>query len=314
MPGRGQRGGEDAADPADADDTHGEAGRAFGRRASGHERFVPVLGGGYRTVVRSLRRSGRRAVITWRAATEQALYGDGGFYRRRRVPPTTSAPPCTRRRCSPRPCWPRRAPACQHVVDVGSGRGELLRRCAGSTRRCDLVGVEVADRPGRPAGGDRLARPSCPTGSTALVIGNEWLDNVPVDAAVVDRARLAAAAGRPGDRCRTTPAEPCRLARPRVAGRGGGRLGERGATGRRSAGRATRPGRPRSASLVARRRGSRRLPPSARADRPRAGSLAGYRSGRRVDPVPDGSCDITSHVALDSCAAAGRRPARTGRC
>ena len=42
-----------------------------------------------------------------------------------------------------------------------------------------------------------------------------------------------------------------------------------------------------------------------RTDRPRAGSLAGYRSGRRVAPVPDGTCDITSHVALDACAAAG---------
>ena len=42
-----------------------------------------------------------------------------------------------------------------------------------------------------------------------------------------------------------------------------------------------------------------------RTDRPRAGSLAGYRSGRLVAPVPDGTCDITSHVALDSCAAAG---------
>jgi SAM-dependent MidA family methyltransferase len=42
-----------------------------------------------------------------------------------------------------------------------------------------------------------------------------------------------------------------------------------------------------------------------RADRPRDGSLTGYRDGRQVPPVPDGSCDITSHVALDACAAAG---------
>ena len=39
--------------------------------------------------------------------------------------------------------------------------------------------------------------------------------------------------------------------------------------------------------------------------RPSAGSLTGYRDGRRVPPVPDGSCDVTSHVALDACAAAG---------
>ena len=34
------------------------------------------------------------------------------------------------------------------------------------------------------------------------------------------------------------------------------------------------------------------------------GSLAGYRSGRMVDPVPNGSCDITAHVAMDACGAA----------
>jgi len=42
-----------------------------------------------------------------------------------------------------------------------------------------------------------------------------------------------------------------------------------------------------------------------RGERPRAGTLAGYRDGRPVPPVPDGSCDLTAHVALDACAAAG---------
>ena len=35
------------------------------------------------------------------------------------------------------------------------------------------------------------------------------------------------------------------------------------------------------------------------------GTLTGYRDGRRVRPVPDGSCDLTAHVAFDACAAAG---------
>lgn len=38
--------------------------------------------------------------------------------------------------------------------------------------------------------------------------------------------------------------------------------------------------------------------------RPPFGTLTGFRSGREVRPVPDGSCDLTSHVALDACAAA----------
>jgi SAM-dependent MidA family methyltransferase len=35
------------------------------------------------------------------------------------------------------------------------------------------------------------------------------------------------------------------------------------------------------------------------------GTLTGYREGRQVAPVPDGTCDITAHVALDAVAAAG---------
>src|SRR5690606_26801232 len=42
-----------------------------------------------------------------------------------------------------------------------------------------------------------------------------------------------------------------------------------------------------------------------RRTRPAHGTLTGYRDGRAVPPVPDGSCDITAHVALDACAAAG---------
>ncbi|WBB93073.1 SAM-dependent methyltransferase [Verrucosispora sp. WMMC514] len=46
------------------------------------------------------------------------------------------------------------------------------------------------------------------------------------------------------------------------------------------------------------------------AERPIDGSLTGYRAGRQVPPVPDGSCDVTAHVAIDSVAAAGERVAR----
>ncbi|MFI9810535.1 SAM-dependent methyltransferase [Saccharothrix variisporea] len=34
------------------------------------------------------------------------------------------------------------------------------------------------------------------------------------------------------------------------------------------------------------------------------GTFTAYRGGRRVEPVFDGSCDLTAHVALDACAAA----------
>src|SRR5205085_5473166 len=35
-------------------------------------------------------------------------------------------------------------------------------------------------------------------------------------------------------------------------------------------------------------------------ERPLLGTLTGFRDGREVPPVPDGSCDITAAVALDS--------------
>ena len=34
------------------------------------------------------------------------------------------------------------------------------------------------------------------------------------------------------------------------------------------------------------------------------GTLSGYRAGRLISPIPDGSCNITAHVAIDACAAA----------
>lgn len=41
-----------------------------------------------------------------------------------------------------------------------------------------------------------------------------------------------------------------------------------------------------------------------RGARPPFGTLTGFRRGLEVRPVPDGSCDLTAHVALDACAAA----------
>ncbi len=41
--------------------------------------------------------------------------------------------------------------------------------------------------------------------------------------------------------------------------------------------------------------------------RPPFGTLTGFREGRETAPVPDGSCDLTAHVALDACALPGAR-------
>jgi hypothetical protein len=41
--------------------------------------------------------------------------------------------------------------------------------------------------------------------------------------------------------------------------------------------------------------------------RPPFGTLTGFRGGRETTPVPDGSRDLTAHVALDACALPGGR-------
>ncbi|WP_433116095.1 SAM-dependent methyltransferase [Micromonospora sp. CA-246542] len=47
-----------------------------------------------------------------------------------------------------------------------------------------------------------------------------------------------------------------------------------------------------------------------REGRPVDGTLTGFRGGRQVPPVPDGSSDVTAHVAMDSIASAGAAVAR----
>lgn len=44
------------------------------------------------------------------------------------------------------------------------------------------------------------------------------------------------------------------------------------------------------------------------------GTLTGYRSGRVVRPVPDGTVNLTAHVAMDSCAAAWPGTSITRQC
>jgi SAM-dependent MidA family methyltransferase len=44
--------------------------------------------------------------------------------------------------------------------------------------------------------------------------------------------------------------------------------------------------------------------------RPPLGTLTGFRGGRQVLPVPDGSCDVTAHVAVDAVAVSVGQPYR----
>ena len=191
-------------------------------------------------------------------------------------------------------------PARLDVVDVGAGRGELLGG-AGRAGPGRAAGAARADRgragaaSGRAAAVRDLAGPTCRPGWSALLIATEWLDNVPLDVAVGDRYVTVVRRRRRGcgRTCGRTPTGdwldrwwPCRpAARGRPGpGRGVGGCGRRG--GARTGGR-----------------GRLRAPAGAR---PVDGSLTGFRAGRQVAPVPDGSCDVTAHVAIDAVAAGAR--------
>ncbi|MEV0001315.1 SAM-dependent methyltransferase [Micromonospora sp. NPDC050980] len=230
-------------------------------------------------------------------------------------------------------------PARLDVVDVGAGRGELLRALLAQAPPA------VADRI-RPVAVERAARPpdlppeidwrpEIPARITGLLLATEWLDNVPLDVAtdtpdgwrllLVDPATGHEFPGPPPSPADTAwltrwwpvPSPPARTfgefatgpdhaADPPVTGAGhGGPGGWRVEIGReRDEAWADAVGRIERGAALAVDYGH------LRDARPMDGTLTGYRDGRQVPPVPDGSCDVTAHVAMDSVAAAGERVAR----
>ncbi|MBD3575167.1 MULTISPECIES: SAM-dependent methyltransferase [Streptomyces] len=250
---------------------------------------------------------GRRGPVGWRAAMEAALYGPGGFYVRPGGPgpaghfrTSVHASPLFARAVARLLCrvdGQLGRPDRLDLVDVGAGRGELLagvlaalpEETAARVRPC---AVEKAERP---AGLDPritwAAEP--PRGAVGLLFANEWLDNVPLDVAEDGRYVLVGPDGA------ETPGGPVGGADREWLARwwpGGGRA---------------EIGRPRdeawAAAVATLERGLAVAVDYAhtRAGRPPHGTLTGFRDGRQVPPVPDGGCDVTAHVALDSCAGPG---------
>ncbi|MGW0644903.1 SAM-dependent methyltransferase [Streptomyces badius] len=257
----------------------------------------------------------------WREAAQAALYGDVGFYR---SPARSPKGPAGHFRTSVH-ASPLFAGAVARLltgiarelntgtvalVDVGAGRGELLTgvlaALAARPEAPDVTpyAVEVAARP--PGLDPRIewcAEP--PAGVTGLLFANEWLDNVPVEVAEADaegvpryvQVRTSDGAERLGAPVTgadaawlerwwplSVPGERAEIGRPRDAAWAG-------AVGSLAAGLAV-------AVDYAHGRDAR----------PPFGTLTGFRGGREVRPVPDGSCDLTAHVALDACAAAVTEP------
>ncbi|NEA65515.1 SAM-dependent methyltransferase [Streptomyces sp. SID12488] len=252
----------------------------------------------------------------WRAATQEALYGEQGFYRRPEGPAghfrtSVHASPLFAGAVARLLCRVDEAlghPTSLGFVDMGAGRGELVTGVLAAlppevAARARGYAVELADRP---ADLDHrvewLAEP--PGGITGLLFANEWLDNVPVEVVEVD------------------PAGVPRLVLVRRDG--SERLGEPvvGADAEWLArwwplppetGLRAETGLPRDTAWAAARatvdRGLAVAVDYAHTAgaRPPFGTLTGFRAGRGTAPVPDGSCDLTAHVALDACAGPGGR-------
>ncbi|GHF76295.1 hypothetical protein GCM10018787_26260 [Streptomyces thermodiastaticus] len=249
----------------------------------------------------------------WRAAAEEALYGPEGFYRRPEGPAahfrtSVHASPLFAGAVARLLCRVDRLlgrPAELDFVDMAAGRGELaggvLAALPGEVAgRVRVHAVEIA---GRPAGLDpRIAwRGEPPERICGLLFANEWLDNVPVDVAEVDRDGVPrrVLVGRDGTE---------RLGEP-VAGEDADWLArwwplpaEPGLRAEIGLPRDTAWAR--AVSRLARGLAVAVDYGHVSGERPWYGTLTGFRDGRETAPVPDGSCDLTAHVALDACAAA----------
>jgi SAM-dependent MidA family methyltransferase len=232
--------------------------------------------------------------VRWRDAWQAALYAEGGFFRTSRPADhfrtsvhvgafAGAIAELVRRTESPT------------VVDVGAGSGELLEALhplVGDD--IELIGVEVSGRP------DSLHERigwlrAMPDRVEGLLIANEWLDNVPCDVVeldddgVVREVLVDPATGEEtlGDTY-DSPwlREWWRLTQP----------GERAEIGdARDAAWADAVSRVRGTAIAIDYGHTRD-------DRPPFGTLRSYAGGREVDVVPDGSRDITAHVAVDSVA------------
>ena len=253
---------------------------------------------------------------TWREATTHALYGRDGFYRRERASDhfrtSVHASPLFARAIEAlaRDCKSR------IVVDIGSGSGELLRELHRRESDLELVGVDLSPRPvdlpdsvrWTPTLVDlettRTVEPPVLSRDDVLVVANEWLDDIPVDVVEVDdtgRPRVVHVDPLSGtEHLGETPASDDLAWLDRWWPLDGAEPGTRAEVGRtRDLAWAATVRCVHQGVVVAIDYSHRR------SDRPPIGTLAGYRAGRSVAPVPNGSCDITAHVALDSCASAG---------
>ena len=234
--------------------------------------------------------------VSWRTAWEAALYGDSGFFRR-------SAPVDHFRTSAHVGTFAEavaelaRQVGARTVVDLGSGRGELLvalRPLLGPD--VELVGVEVADRPAD-LPDDIGWTPELPARVEGLLVANEWLDNLPCT--VVERAddgtvREVLVDPATGDETLGDVHDSAWLRRWWPLSTPGERAEDGGTRDTAWADAVARV----DGVAIAIDYGH------LRADRPPFGTVRSYAGGREVDVRLDGSRDVTADVAVDAVAEA----------
>lgn len=214
-------------------------------------------------------------MTTFREAWHTALYGPDGFYRRERP----AAHFRTSVHASPLfgQALARLAQAidADQVVDIGAGSGELgkVLRAEG----LDVLDIELDDE--------------LPDSLTGLVVANEWLDNIPCDLVEWDEDGVPHYLTADLDRGDVVKGNDLAWLEQWWPGEPGDRA-EIGRTRDEA-----------WSNVVARLQDGLAVAIDyghTRTDRPPYGTLTAFRAGRECEPVLDGSCDLTAHVALDS--------------
>jgi SAM-dependent MidA family methyltransferase len=232
--------------------------------------------------------------VPWRRAWQDALYGPGGFFVSHRpgdhFRTSVTASPVFAEAVA------RLADdeGLTTIVDMGAGGGELLTNLQLIDAELRLIGIDLAPRPDNlPATIDWQNQ--LPTEFEGLLLANEWLDNIPCDVVEVDGEGVTRFV----------------LVDPQTSLE---QLGEAVDSAWLNAwwpisepGQRAEIGEPRDqawADAVGRVTGLAVAVDYGhqKADRPPFGSLASFATGQEIDVRPDGTRDVTAHVAIDAVA------------
>jgi SAM-dependent MidA family methyltransferase len=232
--------------------------------------------------------------VPWRQAWRDALYGPDGVFVTSRPAEHFRTSVTASRLFAEAVARLALDEGLSTIVDMGAGGGELLHHLHEIDPGLRLIGVDLGSRPSQlPPAIDW--RHELPAEFEGLLLANEWLDNVPCDIVEVDddgESRLVlvdpvSGLERLGDPVEsewldawwplTEPGERAEIGLPRddawadavecVTG-----------------------------LAVAIDYGH------LKSQRPPFGSLASYAAGQEVDVRPDGTRDVTAHVAIDAVA------------